>query len=71
MVTPLTIFGTQILSVSTAPGVLQTSVQPAFWMRPGEQHADPTPACSQAVNTEVPLMADYGSTDRPSTVRWH
>ena len=42
---------TQLVYCSTDRGVLHTSALPAFWMRPGELHQDPTESCSAAINT--------------------
>lgn len=49
-----------LLAVKAAGNMLSTSVKPAFWMIPGEQHANPTPACTVARNTE--LVSQYVTT---------
>jgi hypothetical protein len=47
----------QLLGVRATATNLATTIQPAFWMRPGEPHADPNPLCSTARNTT--LLSDY------------
>ena len=47
----------QLLGVRATATNLATTIQPAFWMRPGEPHADPNPLCTTARNTT--LLSDY------------
>ena len=47
----------RLLGVRATADTLSTTIQPAFWMRPGEPHPGPTPECSTARNTSS--RSDY------------